>query len=76
MPQKRMQSPWAVFEAIEWDGKTFQKGQLVGLPNNLQSFKWHGQSDLILQQCGFGIRYKHAGLYWYLITWLRYNKLA
>eukprot|EP00117_Sycon_ciliatum_P030786 scpid4423/ scgid5538/ Structural maintenance of chromosomes flexible hinge domain-containing protein 1 len=27
--QKRMQSPWSVFDSIEWDGKTFRKGQLV-----------------------------------------------
>ncbi|XP_071804006.1 structural maintenance of chromosomes flexible hinge domain-containing protein 1-like [Asterias amurensis] len=26
---KRQQSPWAVFKAIEWDGKEFTRGQLV-----------------------------------------------
>ncbi|XP_038051940.1 structural maintenance of chromosomes flexible hinge domain-containing protein 1-like [Patiria miniata] len=26
---KRQQSPWAVFKAIEWDGKIFKRGQLV-----------------------------------------------
>ncbi|XP_022088750.1 structural maintenance of chromosomes flexible hinge domain-containing protein 1-like [Acanthaster planci] len=26
---KRQQSPWAVYKAIEWDGKIFKRGQLV-----------------------------------------------
>lgn len=26
---KRLQSPWARFQAIKWDGKTYKKGQLV-----------------------------------------------
>lgn len=26
---KRLQSPWAQFKAIKWDGKTYKKGQLV-----------------------------------------------
>uniref|UniRef100_A0ABM5GB85 Structural maintenance of chromosomes flexible hinge domain-containing protein 1 isoform X1 n=1 Tax=Pogona vitticeps TaxID=103695 RepID=A0ABM5GB85_9SAUR len=26
---KRMQSPWAIYLAIEWDGKTYKAGQLV-----------------------------------------------
>ncbi|XP_077208774.1 structural maintenance of chromosomes flexible hinge domain-containing protein 1 isoform X2 [Paroedura picta] len=26
---KRMQSPWAVYSAIEWDGKTYKTGQLI-----------------------------------------------
>ncbi|XP_005997938.1 structural maintenance of chromosomes flexible hinge domain-containing protein 1 isoform X1 [Latimeria chalumnae] len=29
LPSKRMQSPWAVYTAIEWDGKTYRAGQLV-----------------------------------------------
>ncbi|XP_030068875.1 structural maintenance of chromosomes flexible hinge domain-containing protein 1 isoform X2 [Microcaecilia unicolor] len=29
LPAKRMQSPWATYTVIEWDGKTFKKGQLV-----------------------------------------------
>ncbi|XP_078396761.1 structural maintenance of chromosomes flexible hinge domain-containing protein 1 [Cetorhinus maximus] len=29
LPSKRMQSPWAVYAAIEWDGKTFRAGSLV-----------------------------------------------
>nr|XP_015209938.1 PREDICTED: structural maintenance of chromosomes flexible hinge domain-containing protein 1 [Lepisosteus oculatus] len=26
---KKMQSPWAIYTSIDWDGKTFQAGQLV-----------------------------------------------
>jgi len=26
---KRLQSPWAQYKAIKWDGKTYKKGQLV-----------------------------------------------
>ena len=26
---KNRQSPWAVYEQIEWDNKTFKKGQMV-----------------------------------------------
>ncbi|XP_029446943.1 LOW QUALITY PROTEIN: structural maintenance of chromosomes flexible hinge domain-containing protein 1 [Rhinatrema bivittatum] len=29
LPAKRMQSPWATYTAIEWDGKTFKVEQLV-----------------------------------------------
>uniref|UniRef100_A0A8C3LX65 Structural maintenance of chromosomes flexible hinge domain-containing protein 1 n=1 Tax=Chrysolophus pictus TaxID=9089 RepID=A0A8C3LX65_CHRPC len=29
LPSKRMQSPWAIYSSIEWDGKTFKTGQLV-----------------------------------------------
>ncbi|XP_070535302.1 structural maintenance of chromosomes flexible hinge domain-containing protein 1-like [Ptychodera flava] len=29
IPVKRHQSPWAVYNAIEWDAKVFEKGQLV-----------------------------------------------
>lgn len=29
LPSKRMQSPWAMYSSIEWDGKTFKTGQLV-----------------------------------------------
>ncbi|XP_068251946.1 structural maintenance of chromosomes flexible hinge domain-containing protein 1 isoform X1 [Nyctibius grandis] len=29
LPSKRMQSPWTVYAAIEWDGKTYKTGQLV-----------------------------------------------
>ncbi|RMC15537.1 hypothetical protein DUI87_07731 [Hirundo rustica rustica] len=29
IPSKRMQSPWTVYAAIEWDGKTYKTGQLV-----------------------------------------------
>ncbi|XP_067835802.1 structural maintenance of chromosomes flexible hinge domain-containing protein 1 isoform X2 [Heptranchias perlo] len=29
LPSKRMQSPWAVYAGIEWDGKTFKAGHLV-----------------------------------------------
>ena len=31
LPQKRNQSPWSVFGAIEWDGKVFKEGQLVSV---------------------------------------------
>lgn len=27
--KKKMQSPWATYSAIEWDGKTYKAGQLV-----------------------------------------------
>ncbi|MGH0181960.1 UNVERIFIED_CONTAM: hypothetical protein FKN15_010217 [Acipenser sinensis] len=26
---KRMQSPWAIFTSVEWDGKTYKAGQMV-----------------------------------------------
>uniref|UniRef100_A0A671KCE0 Structural maintenance of chromosomes flexible hinge domain-containing protein 1-like n=1 Tax=Sinocyclocheilus anshuiensis TaxID=1608454 RepID=A0A671KCE0_9TELE len=29
VPTKRQQSPWAIFQAIKWDGKTYKKGQCV-----------------------------------------------
>ncbi|XP_044184398.1 structural maintenance of chromosomes flexible hinge domain-containing protein 1-like [Acropora millepora] len=29
LPQKRNQSPWCVFNSIEWDGKIFKVGQLI-----------------------------------------------
>ncbi|XP_053101695.1 structural maintenance of chromosomes flexible hinge domain-containing protein 1 isoform X3 [Hemicordylus capensis] len=29
LPSKRMQSPWATYSAIEWDGKTYKAGQVV-----------------------------------------------
>ena len=29
LTQKRNQSPWCVFNSIEWDGKIFKVGQLV-----------------------------------------------
>lgn len=29
LPSKRMQSPWTIYAAIEWDGKTYKTGQLV-----------------------------------------------
>ncbi|XP_072111996.1 structural maintenance of chromosomes flexible hinge domain-containing protein 1 isoform X2 [Mobula birostris] len=29
LPSKRMQSPWAVYAAIEWDGKIFKAAQMV-----------------------------------------------
>ena len=32
---KRQQSPWAVFKAIEWDGKEFTRGQLVNILKSL-----------------------------------------
>ncbi|XP_055489430.1 structural maintenance of chromosomes flexible hinge domain-containing protein 1 [Leucoraja erinacea] len=28
LPSKRMQSPWAVYKAVEWDGKIFEAAQL------------------------------------------------
>ncbi|XP_060099927.1 structural maintenance of chromosomes flexible hinge domain-containing protein 1 [Heteronotia binoei] len=28
-PSKRMQSPWATYSAIEWDGKIYKTGQLI-----------------------------------------------
>ena len=44
---KRQQSPWAVFKAIEWDGKVFKKGQLVKSSSTLLGrrgqFGWKGQ---------------------------------
>ncbi|KAJ7395253.1 hypothetical protein BTVI_156751 [Pitangus sulphuratus] len=29
IPSKRLQSPWTMYAAIEWDGKTYKTGQLV-----------------------------------------------
>lgn len=29
LPQKRNQSPWCIFNSIEWDGKIFKVGQLI-----------------------------------------------
>uniref|UniRef100_A0A8D0GXS9 Structural maintenance of chromosomes flexible hinge domain containing 1 n=1 Tax=Sphenodon punctatus TaxID=8508 RepID=A0A8D0GXS9_SPHPU len=37
---KRMQSPWATYSAIEWDGKTYRAGQLVKTIKTLPLF--HG----------------------------------
>ncbi|KAJ7338716.1 hypothetical protein JRQ81_012618 [Phrynocephalus forsythii] len=37
---KRMQSPWAMYLAIEWDGKTYQAGQLVKTTKTLPIY--HG----------------------------------
>lgn len=31
VPTKKMQSPWAKFSSIEWDGKTYSTGQYVSL---------------------------------------------
>ncbi|XP_065609251.1 structural maintenance of chromosomes flexible hinge domain-containing protein 1 isoform X2 [Cyrtonyx montezumae] len=38
LPSKRMQSPWAVYSTIEWDGKTFKTGQLVKTIKTLPIF--------------------------------------
>ena len=38
LPSKRMQSPWAIYSAIEWDGKTFKTGQLVKTIKTLPIF--------------------------------------
>ncbi|KAK2546229.1 Smchd1 [Columba livia] len=38
LPSKRMQSPWAVYAAIEWDGKTYKTGQLVKTIKTLPLF--------------------------------------
>ncbi|XP_054840467.1 structural maintenance of chromosomes flexible hinge domain-containing protein 1 isoform X2 [Eublepharis macularius] len=40
-PSKRMQSPWATYSAIEWDGKTYKCGQLVKTIKTLPIF--HGK---------------------------------
>ena len=29
IPIKKLQSPWCVYQGIEWDGKVFKTGQLV-----------------------------------------------
>uniref|UniRef100_A0A8C3LWC6 Structural maintenance of chromosomes flexible hinge domain containing 1 n=1 Tax=Chrysolophus pictus TaxID=9089 RepID=A0A8C3LWC6_CHRPC len=38
LPSKRMQSPWAIYSSIEWDGKTFKTGQLVKTIKTLPIF--------------------------------------
>ncbi|NXY74727.1 SMHD1 protein, partial [Glareola pratincola] len=38
LPSKRMQSPWAMYAAIEWDGKTYKTGQLVKTVKTLPIF--------------------------------------
>ncbi|XP_074843463.1 structural maintenance of chromosomes flexible hinge domain-containing protein 1 isoform X2 [Carettochelys insculpta] len=52
MTSKRMQSPWATYSAIEWDGKTYRTGQLVKtiktLPifyGSILQFFLHGDHD-------------------------------
>uniref|UniRef100_A0A674K2A6 Structural maintenance of chromosomes flexible hinge domain-containing protein 1 n=1 Tax=Terrapene triunguis TaxID=2587831 RepID=A0A674K2A6_9SAUR len=38
LTSKRMQSPWATYSAIEWDGKTYRTGQLVKTIKTLPIF--------------------------------------
>ncbi|XP_056679733.1 structural maintenance of chromosomes flexible hinge domain-containing protein 1 isoform X1 [Monodelphis domestica] len=38
LPSKRMQSPWATYSAIEWDGRTYKAGQLVKTTKTLPLF--------------------------------------
>uniref|UniRef100_A0A8C3XX76 Structural maintenance of chromosomes flexible hinge domain containing 1 n=1 Tax=Chelydra serpentina TaxID=8475 RepID=A0A8C3XX76_CHESE len=38
LTSKRMQSPWATYSAIEWDGKTYKTGQLVKTIKTLPIF--------------------------------------
>uniref|UniRef100_A0A452GY34 SMC hinge domain-containing protein n=1 Tax=Gopherus agassizii TaxID=38772 RepID=A0A452GY34_9SAUR len=38
LASKRMQSPWATYSAIEWDGKTYRTGQLVKTIKTLPIF--------------------------------------
>ncbi|XP_065524143.1 structural maintenance of chromosomes flexible hinge domain-containing protein 1 isoform X1 [Lathamus discolor] len=38
LPSKRMQSPWTIYAAIEWDGKTYKTGQLVKTIKTLPIF--------------------------------------
>ncbi|XP_028922030.1 structural maintenance of chromosomes flexible hinge domain-containing protein 1 isoform X1 [Ornithorhynchus anatinus] len=38
LSSKRMQSPWATYSAIEWDGKTYKAGQLVKTTKTLPLF--------------------------------------
>ncbi|XP_019402215.1 PREDICTED: structural maintenance of chromosomes flexible hinge domain-containing protein 1 [Crocodylus porosus] len=38
LPSKRMQSPWATYASIEWDGKTYKSGQLVKTIKTLPIF--------------------------------------
>ncbi|KAM4686989.1 structural maintenance of chromosomes flexible hinge domain-containing protein 1 isoform 1-T1 [Amazona ochrocephala] len=38
LPSKRMQSPWTIYAAIEWDGKTYKTGQLVKTVKTLPIF--------------------------------------
>ncbi|XP_053571840.1 structural maintenance of chromosomes flexible hinge domain-containing protein 1 [Bombina bombina] len=49
---KRMQSPWATYSSIEWDGKTYKVGQLVKTRKtvpifygSIQKFLLHGDHD-------------------------------
>lgn len=36
IPSKRMQSPWTMYAAIEWDGKIYKTGQLVSQLNAIK----------------------------------------
>ncbi|KAM6086921.1 structural maintenance of chromosomes flexible hinge domain-containing protein 1 isoform 2-T2 [Chlamydotis macqueenii] len=52
LPSKRMQSPWTMYSAIEWDGKTYKTGQLVKtiktLPifyGSIEKFFLYGEHD-------------------------------
>ncbi|XP_030337144.1 structural maintenance of chromosomes flexible hinge domain-containing protein 1 isoform X2 [Strigops habroptila] len=38
LPSKRMQSPWTIYAAVEWDGKTYKTGQLVKTVKTLPIF--------------------------------------
>ncbi|XP_030908704.2 structural maintenance of chromosomes flexible hinge domain-containing protein 1 [Melopsittacus undulatus] len=38
LPSKRMQSPWTVYAAVEWDGRTYKTGQLVKTVKTLPIF--------------------------------------
>uniref|UniRef100_A0A803VUA2 Structural maintenance of chromosomes flexible hinge domain containing 1 n=1 Tax=Ficedula albicollis TaxID=59894 RepID=A0A803VUA2_FICAL len=52
IPSKRMQSPWTMYAAIEWDGKTYKTGQLVKsvkthpiLYGSIEKFYLYGDHD-------------------------------
>ncbi|KAM6350260.1 structural maintenance of chromosomes flexible hinge domain-containing protein 1 isoform 3-T3 [Podargus strigoides] len=52
LPSKRMQSPWTMYAAIEWDGKTYKTGQLVKsvktlpiLYGSIEKFFLYGDHD-------------------------------
>ncbi|KAM4688949.1 structural maintenance of chromosomes flexible hinge domain-containing protein 1 [Discoglossus pictus] len=60
---KRMQSPWATYSSIEWDGKTYKAGQLVKsiktvpiIYGSIVKFLLHGDHDGDIYATGGALR--------------------
>lgn len=63
LPSKRMQSPWTMYSAIEWDGRTFKTGQLV---------RWFltGAGVWFVMECVSPVRGKYRVLDGEVVWWL------